>query len=204
MASPAPIRPADACCVVPFEPRFAGDVASWATDDTTTRWLAPGTPPPLTREKVADWACADGDRYVMLDILRERPLGYAELNPFRPARDQYWLGHVVLAPTSRGRGLGTRFTAALLDRAFRQLFATRVLLLVFPDNVVARRCYERVGFRPDGEEQRFFEHCARDYRFLRMALDARRYRELRARQLLPANALLFGRAGPTLGAAAVV
>lgn len=107
-----------------------------------------------------------------------RPVGYAELNEMPSRADQLWVGHFILNPKFRGRGLGLRFAEALLARAFVELGACDVLLVVFPGNTAAIRCYERAGFVSLGREDKYFETTGRRHEFLRMGIHVARYRKL--------------------------
>jgi ribosomal-protein-alanine N-acetyltransferase len=51
-----------------------------------------------------------------------------------------------LAPGSRGRGLGTRAVAALLEELERSGLVREVSAFVHPGNVASRRLLERLGF----------------------------------------------------------
>jgi len=54
------------------------------------------------------------------------------------------LGNITTHPSHRGRGLGTAVTAALCRRLLVE--ADDIGLNVKADNLVAQRCYERIGF----------------------------------------------------------
>ena len=51
-----------------------------------------------------------------------------------------------LAPASRGRGLGTRAVAALLDELASTGAVREVIACVHPGNVASKRLLERLGF----------------------------------------------------------
>ena len=150
--------------IAAFDGLWAGMVATWVRSKPELFWLAPRTEPPLTASKVRDWRRPGGYPLmwvpaggVELPVPAEgtgdaSPIGYAELNPMRGRLDQYWMGHVLLQPASRGCGLGVRFVAALLDWARDDLRAERVSLVVFPNNAPAIACYRRVGMTLVGEE----------------------------------------------------
>lgn len=56
---------------------------------------------------------------------------------------------MVGAPEQQGRGLGTAFTAMIHVHALRDLKLPQVWLSIVPDNVGARRCYEKCGYVVD-------------------------------------------------------
>ncbi|HKQ46935.1 MAG TPA: GNAT family protein [Phycisphaerae bacterium] len=192
-----------ACYLSPFTPDFAPLVASWVRTAQELTWLAPGTPPPVTAEKVAAWGEDRKNRYLFwanspspyegegrggvsspsptrAGVKADLPAGYAELNeiPNQPAH--LWIGHFLIDPSRRGRSLGVRFAQALLARAFVELAAREVVLVVFPDNKKAIRCYERAGMLQSGHERKFFKATNAEHQFLRMAMTRTRFHRLAA------------------------
>lgn len=178
-------------CLTYYSNGHAAAVASWVRDERELLWLAPATVAPLTAEKVDGWSKADQHRFVVWESIPRRAAAYVELDYLTPAREQMWVGHLVIAPALRGRGLSVVVTDTLLEMAFDRFGARQVLLLVFPENTPAVRCYERVGFRGAGEEIKHFEHRGRSERLLRMAIDRGRYRRLSATRSTPRVTLPF-------------
>jgi ribosomal protein S18 acetylase RimI-like enzyme len=62
--------------------------------------------------------------------------------------DHLYLARIEIMPDDQGRGLGTAVVTALLGRG------RMVRLDVFPNDVRARRFYERLGFAVDREQRR--------------------------------------------------
>ncbi|MBI5764689.1 MAG: GNAT family N-acetyltransferase [Planctomycetes bacterium] len=164
--------------MLPFTDAHAHDVASWVLNDRELLWLAPGTPPPLTVQKVLSWGLEHRCRMLLSVDDCSTPLGYAELNMMPSRVDQFWIGHFILSPEFRGIGMGYRFAQALLAHAFVKLNACDVLLVVFPENHLAIRCYTRAGFVSLGREHKYFELTGRRHEFLRMGIHVARYRRL--------------------------
>jgi len=147
--------------------------------------LSPITDPPLTPEKVLGWQRPDGHAFVFSertsgpflqrevpqhaanDSTRRRPVGYGELNPMQAERGHWWLGHCIVDPDQRRRGVGARLIRGLWGFAFGRLEARRVSLIVFPENEAAFRCYSRNGFVEVGEEFHEFRAGRRE-RLLRL------------------------------------
>lgn len=98
------------------------------------------------------------------------PWGYGEINPMRNGGEYLWLGHVVVRPDQRGKGLGSTLLRALLAEAFERRNATCVALIVFPDNLAALRCYRRAGFSLSGEEIHQFDGAGPTHRLLRLEI----------------------------------
>lgn len=151
-----------------FVPRHASEIAGWVQSELELLWLAPNTEAPLTEEKVIGWKNRGGTALIATRPDQTALIGYAELNPMKGDAGHLWLGHVVLHPRARGAGLGRVFVGALLDHAFDALCASRVSLVVFPENRIAVRCYENVGYSIIGEEHHRFATSPVRHRLLRL------------------------------------
>lgn len=164
--------------LITFVPRHAPIVARWAETDEELLWLAPSTQPPLTAAKVGEWLKRGGHAFSFLRAevggqrAEEHLVGYAELNPMRNTPDHLWIGHVVVRPDMRGKGVGRTLLRALVNEAFGSLGATRLSLVVFPDNIGALRCYAAVGLRMVGEECHRFGGIGPKRRLLRYEMTA--------------------------------
>jgi RimJ/RimL family protein N-acetyltransferase len=188
------IRKYSDCHLSPFAAPFAPLVASWIRTTQELIWLAPGTVPPLTAEKVALWGDERRNRFLFWDGAggmgvspvngREGratdPSGYGELNEIPDQPAQFWIGHFVIDPGRRGQSLGVRFAQALLARAFVEYAAKEVVLVVFPDNQRAISCYERAGMQLVGQERKYFKATGAEHLFLRMSISRRRFERLAA------------------------
>ena len=150
-----------------FDEDYAAMVASWARGSVETYWLAPRTAPPLTGQKVRAWAGAGHCPLVLVNPQNPVPLAYGELNILRNKQHEYWLGHLIVDPWHRGRGLGRLLTRMLLLRAFRGQNARQVSLVVFPDNFAAIASYHSAGMCEDGYEVHKFEAYDKSERLLR-------------------------------------
>jgi RimJ/RimL family protein N-acetyltransferase len=156
--------------LAPFDTRHADLIASWVRDDRELYWLAPRTPAPLTPQKVMAW-CMRGRRPFMFAWPdAEQPVAYGELNTLDPAARIGWIGHMIVDPSHRGRGICRAAVMLMLDYARRELGMWRVALVVFPDNRSAVRCYRACDFRSVGYEQHRFRPGAETVRLLRMEL----------------------------------
>lgn len=161
--------------VAPFQDRWAGLVASWVRDDDELYELAPRLLPPMTAAKVRWWQAPGRRPRLLYEAERANPIGYGELNLLGAADREYWLGHIIIDPAERGRGLGVELVRQLMRLAFVELDARIVSLVVFPSNAAAVACYRAVGLRSIGLESHYFKARARRCRLLRMALDRDEY-----------------------------
>lgn len=158
-----------------FRPWHAPTIARWVRTEQELRWLAPSTPPPLTAEKIVGWKKPDGAAFVLVKGGERAPWGYGEINRWQDCEQHVWLGHVIVRPDQRGRGLGGLLLRALLDEAFERRKSMRVALIVFPDNYAALRCYRRGGFNLSGEEHHQFGHTGPTHRLLRLEIARAEY-----------------------------
>lgn len=153
----------------PFESAFADTVVSWIATDRDLLWLAPRTEPPLTRQKVIDW---NGERNTMHLLFADGqpvPCAYGETNRMQRKPGQIWLGHLIVDPEIRGRGIGLGLVRLLLEKAFEMRDVKAVALVVFPANLPAIRCYLNAGFTQTRDEYHRFRP-DRKHRMIRMDL----------------------------------
>jgi RimJ/RimL family protein N-acetyltransferase len=80
----------------------------------------------------------------------QEPVGLVSLTGIDPIHKHAEL-HILLGDkAAHGRGIGTDATRAMLGHGFRDLNLHRIYLFVVDSNTVARRMYEKVGFRHEG------------------------------------------------------
>ena len=168
--SPDPSPPPGLLHLKTFHESHASIVVDWVQTPEQLKRLAPGSTMPLTAEKVLAWRRPHGHVFELAREGDETPIGYAELNPMQRERKHLWLGHVIVCPNERGRGIGTVFVRMLLEYAFDQLDAHRVSLIVYPDNKPAVDCYQRVGFKATREEYHTFGSSGVEERMLRLEI----------------------------------
>jgi len=170
--TPPKVRPV--CRLQPFDPRYAEDVMSWIRDQNEAYWLAPRTAPPLTAREVLHWQTPGHQPFSLLEVGRPDPIGYGELNVLSEAHGTFWLGHLIIAPTERGRGCGVQLTRLLLWQAFYRQRAREVTLVVFPDNRAAIAAYKVAGMPESGYETHEFPAYGRRAKLLRMTANGLR------------------------------
>ncbi len=154
-----------------YIPKWGDSIAAWVTSEQDLRWLAPGTLPPLTGDKINAWKKVGGAALVGFERSGELPVAYGELNPMRSEAGHFWIGHVLIDPQKRGLGVGRLFVRKLLEDAFCRQEARRVSLVVFPDNQPAVHCYQKCGFRIVGDESHRFLPGGPRHRLLRLEAD---------------------------------
>lgn len=159
------------CYLQAFDRLYAPRICGWVTDDAELFWLAPKTFPPLTASKVVAWPGVDGAPCLFMRDGADGPLGYLEVNPMPLEPGHLWLGHCLLNPDHRGIGLGRRMVRLALQLAFERRGASRMSLVVFPENAAAVRCYRRVGFADVRDQVKYFHTTGRRHVMLEMTID---------------------------------
>ncbi len=166
----APSPKSQEISLIPFDNLYAPTVAGWVLDDRQLTWLAPSTKPPLTAVKVTKWIRPNGHRMLGLVQSNPLPIAYGELNPMMREPGHLWIGHVVVDPFYRQRGLGSHFVEAVCQFGWDNMGADKISLIVFPDNRAAIKCYRRVGFYEIGEEHHAFSDHGPRIRLLRLEI----------------------------------
>lgn len=168
-----------------FESNFARVVAGWVTTANELFTLAPATPPPLTAEKVRAWTKQRDNPLLFWQVGGKIPIGYAELNFTSRDRREVWIGHLIVPQAHRGRGIGYALMQHLLERAFGDMSARSLSLVVFPENDVAINCYLKCGLARDGIHIRSFEHRPGEFKMLKMKMTRRLFQRLQIRSRSP-------------------
>lgn len=92
----------------------------------------------------------DNIRFIVYDLAGEAPVpvGVVTLLPDPAVRTAEYV--IMLAPESRGKGLGTAATRLVLDYGFHITNLWMIWLKVLAPNAAAVRAYEKAGFRAVG------------------------------------------------------
>jgi len=156
------------------EPGDAEALVSWFADAETMRWWDRVYPPLPADVMAARIAAAPAMSFANPSFMVCRAdtgeaVGWGGLHEPSPEHRHAGLG-VLIAPGQRGRGYGTEATRALCRFAFDRMNLVRVSLTVFPENVAARRVYERVGFVEEGVQRRAFYKRGEYHDLVHMAL----------------------------------
>ncbi len=158
------------CHLRPFAAVHADRVLSWITSDREAYWLAPRARPPLVASDVLHWQTPGHQPYLLIASEAEPPVGYGELNLLSAATAQYWLGHLIVDPEWRRRGLGLQLTRLLLWHAFFREGAREVSLVVFQENEAALACYRAAGMHFSGYELHVFPAYGTEEQLARLAI----------------------------------
>ncbi|MFE5494549.1 GNAT family N-acetyltransferase [Streptomyces virginiae] len=131
--------------LLPFSDAHAAVVADWpASAGEVALWCGRQEFPVAARTVTGWQRDADVQAHVLVD--GGRVVGYGELW-FDADEDEVELARIIVAPDTRGRGLGRVLVRGLLARAVAAGHAD-VFMRVHPDNARALRCYRGAGFAP--------------------------------------------------------
>jgi RimJ/RimL family protein N-acetyltransferase len=138
----------------PFEPADVKTLVGWIpSKEFLVQWAGHLYTFPLDEAQVrAHLSRVDGARRI---IAVEAPagsmIGYIELNRIDRVNRHAALSRILVGPSAaRGKGLGAEMIRRTLAIGFEEERLHRIELDVYQQNLSARRCYERCGFRDEG------------------------------------------------------
>jgi len=158
-----------------FDKVMAPLIVSWVRDEHELFWLAPKTEPPLTPAKMLTWPGKNGCPMLLCHDGQLEPLGYLELNPMPSEPRYFWIGHCIVHPDQRGKGLAKKMMSMTMTEAFEHRSASRVSLVVFPENRAAVACYLAVGMIDVGEQHKYFQTTGSRHIMRQMSIDTHQY-----------------------------
>lgn len=121
-------------------------VGGWSLSaEETLQWCAMKTHPVSAPQVMAWWRPVDVTPFVAVTGEADAHVAYGELW-LEADEDEVELARLIVAPTMRGRGVGRRLVAALVEKAGLTGLGA-VILRVTPGNTAALQCYRASGFR---------------------------------------------------------
>ena len=115
-------------------------------------FLFPKASYPLTIEQLKNAIDQRTDSTVVL--LDDKVVGFANFYICEPGK-KCAIGNVVVAPETRGQGVGKYLIATMVQIAFTKHKAKEVQISCFNQNVAGLLLYQKLGFRPVAIEERF-------------------------------------------------
>ncbi|MFJ9933946.1 GNAT family N-acetyltransferase [Streptomyces virginiae] len=131
--------------LLPFSAAHAAVVAGWPASAGEVALWCGRQEFPVPAQTITDWQ-RDADVQAHVLVEDGTAVGYGELW-FDTDEDEVELARIIVAPGTRGRGLGRVLVRELLARAVGAGFRD-VFMRVHPDNARALRCYRGAGFAP--------------------------------------------------------
>lgn len=141
------------------EPEDAERFVAWNADVEAMLWWDRTYPPVPAEVLAARIAAAPApsfaeQSYSIVALEDGTHIGWCGLFGVSAEHRHAELGVLIGDPAYRGRGYGTDAVRTLVRLAFERMNLVRVTLTVFPENVAARRAYERCGFAEEGVQRR--------------------------------------------------
>ena len=140
----------------PVQPQDLQRLLTWVdSPEFLLQWAGPSLTWPLTRSQLEtlllETQGPTPTRQAFKAVSDDGIMtGYAEIDRIDRKNRSASIARVIVAPESRGLGIGSWLVAELLWVAFEQLYLHRVALNVLSFNTAAIRAYERTGFRHEG------------------------------------------------------
>jgi len=113
--------------------------------------VQPGAKYPWTVKQLA--RLTDLRRDLMVAELAGRVVAFADLYGVEPQQHAY-IGNLVVAPLIRGRGVGRRLIAVMLEIIYQELGVPEARISVFASNRAAYRLYQSLGFSEYEREEK--------------------------------------------------
>jgi ribosomal protein S18 acetylase RimI-like enzyme len=123
----------------------AQQIMTWFPDEHSCRvWGGPAFRFPFTPESfLTDSKLAELPSYVLL----RDPAELCAFGQFYLRAGRCHLGRLAVAPTQRGRGIGTQLIRMLVREGTKTLGVTESSLFVHTTNTSAMALYQRLGFK---------------------------------------------------------
>ncbi|MGN0778625.1 MAG: GNAT family N-acetyltransferase [Aristaeellaceae bacterium] len=140
----------------PYRQEDAEQIAAWANDPETTRYLSGIFDLPYTSRNAEDFVAhvmagsPDKAAFIIADAETEQYLGQIDLMGIDRRNRSATLGIVIARSEHRGRGVGREAIRLICRYGFRTLGLNRIQLEVAADNLRGQRCYAACGFQLEG------------------------------------------------------
>lgn len=137
--------------LLPYGPEHDAQTVAWLNDERMQRSF--GLSRKITVASHRAWILANADTFIWA-ITGEagEHFGNILLQPVQSRRSSY-LQIYIGNPAARGKGVGWKALACVLDFAFGKLGLHRIWLHTLPDNKIAAALYEKAGFVREGMER---------------------------------------------------
>ncbi|UCG61280.1 MAG: GNAT family N-acetyltransferase [Candidatus Zixiibacteriota bacterium] len=129
--------------IVPFTQQYSQTVRGWLDSKETLYDVCRGKEYPPANDIVDNWQRKDVNSYLLMSA--GKPVAYAELWN-RPNEMAVEIAHLVVDPTKRGEGFGTRMVQLLYEQGSARNDVAKVIINLYNENSVALSCFLKAGF----------------------------------------------------------
>ena len=145
--------------IVPYASEYRAAVRSWIDSEETLVNLCQAGAFPPPDDVIDSWQREGVGAYLMFS--EGKPVAYGEIWA-GPIDLEVEIAHLLVEPTKRRRGTGTKMLELLYQRASQRPDVALVVLNVFSENRTALGCYLRAGFEllgasPEGDGLRLIK-----------------------------------------------
>lgn len=151
--------------IIPLEESHLGLLRILRNDPTTNHWLTDISP--ISTEQQKEWfkkLSLDKTKLYLAIMVEWSPLYLSSMEEWRFAgilRSDEWdranrsvrIG-IDITAEFRGKGYGSEAFSAFIDYLFKQQNMHRIWLLVADANKIARKLYEKLGFKEEGRQKK--------------------------------------------------
>jgi [ribosomal protein S5]-alanine N-acetyltransferase len=139
-----------------FVPSDYNDLYEYLSDPVTYLF-EPGEPVSLdAAQKLASQRAA-GNAFLAVILKQEnKMIGHLYFEPLEPREWMTWELGYIFNPKYQRQGYASEASAALVEHAFSQLHAHRIMARCNPENVASWKLLEKIGFSREGH----FRKCA--------------------------------------------
>lgn len=141
--------------LLPFESQYAAEIAGWPLDAGEAQaWTGHDAPFPMLADQFCIWH-EDSDIHAFVAFDEGSLIAYGEIW-VDEEENEVELARIIVAPSSRGMGIGRSFVKALINQT-ATYGMQNILIRVLPNNHPAIRCYQASGFvEISGDELEIF------------------------------------------------
>ena len=124
-------------------------IKNWIDDERThAMWCANLFEYPLNRENVTEVLLLAAEKYgdvpfIAMEAGKEAGFFCYHTNQ---STKEGMLKFIIVNPEYRGKGIANEMLKSVIEYAFEKAGAELVQLNVFPENIRAKKCYEKAGF----------------------------------------------------------
>jgi ribosomal protein S18 acetylase RimI-like enzyme len=129
--------------IIPYAPDYAQTVRSWIDCEETFANVCRGTEFPPPGDIVDSWQREGVSPFLL--FAESKPVAYAELWS-RPMDMAVEIAHLIVDPSQRSKGYGTKMLELMFQRGSQRDSITRVLISLYGESTVALGCFLKARF----------------------------------------------------------
>ncbi len=133
--------------IVPYAKEYSATVRAWIDSQEALYDVCRGNDFPPKQDIVDTWQRKEVSSYLL--FTSGKPVAYAELWN-RPNELAVEIAHLVVDPSRRAEGFGTRLVELLFEQGAARNDVAKVIINLYNENSVALNCFLKAGFELAG------------------------------------------------------